>query len=314
MTGDDVRSLVFLPKRWGYDAHEIEKLVERIAIDLDAELPLTLGRDLEEWPPKGIARGTGLSPAEVPPKGYDVDAVDWFVEAVRTRNPDLEDSADAWSGPVAAYAKWPLEDERIPFTNAQLRNFLAKDCYNGWLRFPSLPGNRLLWTHKGVGGRELRSLDGRVLARVRRRHERLRFRSEPHIAKSIELVEGGRFTVREVPDEARTSDLLDWDGSALLRLTGVHFDRRARAVIQLADHREIRFPVRGTRRTNALMTAIDEMGNCIARFRAGPGITTERPIEVVIRPGRELTNELILVIAWAAPLLLTYFDPWGRAA
>jgi hypothetical protein len=51
--------------------------------------------------------------------------------------------------------------------------------------------------------------------------------------------------------------LLDETGRPVLCSGGLHWDRSAGASIMVPDQSWFRFPVRGTRKWNAIMTAVD---------------------------------------------------------
>ncbi len=59
------------------------------------------------------------------------------------------------------------------------------------------------------------------------------------------------------------------------------------------------------------MTAVDEAGNSVVRYRIifPPGFMP-RPniVEIAVNPGWELTGELVLAIAISAPWLGSYFS------
>ena len=107
----------------------------------------------------------------------------------------------------------------------------------------------------------------------------------------------------------RVSELVDEAGTSVLYLSGDNFDQRACARVTFPDQRWLRFLVRGIHQANAIMTAVDQAGNKVARYRGTgrrfhPGETTE----ISVHPDRELTLELILAIAISAPLVTRYFD------
>jgi hypothetical protein len=64
------------------------------------------------------------------------------------------------------------------------------------------------------------------------------------------------------------------------------------------------------------MTAVDQAGNKVARYRiiaGGRGLretldSWSRSVEITVKPGRELTDELVLAIAASAYWLSSYFD------
>jgi DivIVA domain-containing protein len=90
-------------------------------------------------------------------------------------------------------------------------------------------------------------------------------------------------------------ELVDETGIPVLYTGGWNFDHRARARILFPDQRWLRFPVRGTRRSDAIMTAVDEAGNSVVRYRiiSSPSWPLKRHItQITVHPGRELTEEL----------------------
>ena len=109
-------------------------------------------------------------------------------------------------------------------------------------------------------------------------------------------------------------ELVDQTGEPILYTSGQNFYRRAYASISFPDQRWLRFLVRGTEPWNAIMTAVDQAGNRVARYRIGGwGITLNRSIvEITVHPGWELTDALALAIAISAPWLGSYFsEPSG---
>jgi len=94
---------------------------------------------------------------------------------------------------------------------------------------------------------------------------------------------------------------------------GRHFGFGDGACVTLPDGQWIRFPVRGTKRANAIMTAVDQAGDEVARYRIigsklGRTILWNA-IEIAVSPSQELTDELVLAIAISAPWLSSYFVP-----
>jgi hypothetical protein len=85
----------------------------------------------------------------------------------------------------------------------------------------------------------------------------------------------------------------------------------AGSYIKFPDQRWLRFPVRGTSRGNAIMTAVDQAGNKVARYRfTGAGK------EIAVHPDHRLTEELALVIAVSATWINDSIQPedyavWG---
>ena len=79
--------------------------------------------------------------------------------------------------------------------------------------------------------------------------------------------------------------------------------------IMFPDRRWLRFLVRGTRKANAIMTAVDQAGNRVARYRI-PGwglrfgwarlVDLSKSVEIIVNPGWELTDELALALVISA--------------
>ena len=237
--------------------------------------------------------------------------------------------------------------------------WFAGQCQNAWRDFGQLPGTRLWWGPVGPAFCELRTADRQTLASlgygwqlpIRPRPTKLttvtipggrsfsykkaavRLRSAPDswppgvadIAARSWRDSVGHFTAATMTnskhrEEARrVCELLDETDTPILYTSGQNFYHRAYACVTFPDGRLLRFPVRGTRKANAIMTAVDQTGNKVARYRiidAGPGLretllTWSRPVEVTVNPGWELTDELVLAIAVSADWLSSYFDAPG---
>ena len=104
-------------------------------------------------------------------------------------------------------------------------------------------------------------------------------------------------------------ELLDQTGMAILYTSGENYCTRARARITFPDQRWLQFPVRGTTQANAIMTAVDQAGNKVARYRVIGKLRTilQNTMEITVHPGQPLTDELALAIAASAPWLSSYF-------
>src|SRR5215475_6506363 len=100
VNGDEVRNTKFLPPRArGYDSSEVDELLRRVAVELDA------GR--AAGPLIRNARFRHRAPAR---KAYDEDAVDWFLEEFLRQEGQPEPdgiSADPWRDlPVVNQFTW----------------------------------------------------------------------------------------------------------------------------------------------------------------------------------------------------------------
>jgi hypothetical protein len=103
--------------------------------------------------------------------------------------------------------------------------------------------------------------------------------------------------------------LADRTGQPVLYTSGQHLRRDPGGVVEFPGQRWLRFPVRGTRRSNAIMTAVDQAGRQVARYRiAAPhALTKWRAIEITVHPEQRLTDELILMLALTAPWISSFF-------
>jgi hypothetical protein len=94
----------------------------------------------------------------------------------------------------------------------------------------------------------------------------------------------------------------------VLYISGVNFNRRACACISFPGQRWLRFLVRGTKPGNSIMTAVDQGGQSVARYRLNGHRTRGRKIvEVAVHPECALTDEMTAAIAIAAPWLRSYY-------
>jgi hypothetical protein len=111
------------------------------------------------------------------------------------------------------------------------------------------------------------------------------------------------------------ANVTDSDGQTLVSFTGTkNFNRQAKAVAQVSGGPSLRFPVRGTSKSNAIMTAVDDRGHPFFSLRqvrnAG---SPPKFVEIVVASHRHLTPELLLVMAMSYYNLYTFFDHEGLA-
>jgi hypothetical protein len=99
---------------------------------------------------------------------------------------------------------------------------------------------------------------------------------------------------------------VDETGAAVLYISGTHYDHRADTRTSFPDGRWLRFPIRGTDTSDAIMTAVDETGKRVARYRC-----TGADTEIIVHPDCQLTDELTLVIAASEGLVHSYFATPG---
>jgi DivIVA domain-containing protein len=329
VTGDEVRDTWFLDTDGGYLAPDVDELLRRVAAELDAGRPA--GPLIENATFRPTSWRKKYS------RGYDIDAVDWFLGQLLR----LQDhagpggtSADPWRdvggmtqlvlGGVSGLAqRYPPPNEPTP---RQARKWFEERCENACRGFGLLPGTHLSYVPVSLFMGELRTAEQQTLASARtiwsmgkttlsaggRTFTRLTSRAssslpgivdisnrstrdyDGHCAKSGSL--GGpsyraRAIARALVDEAQVP---------ILYTSGANYNSRACARISFPDGRWLRFLVQGTRKANAVMSAVDQAGNKVARYRQGAGI--------IVHPDQSLTNELVLAITISVPWLASYFD------
>jgi hypothetical protein len=107
--------------------------------------------------------------------------------------------------------------------------------------------------------------------------------------------------------------LVDETGTPILYTAGSNFNWRACACILFPDQRWLRFLVRGSVLANAIMTAVDQAGNRVARYRIIPGrqetwLSSSNSVEIIVHPGWKVTDELALALAISTEWLRSYFE------
>jgi DivIVA domain-containing protein len=225
----------------------------------------------------------------------------------------------------------------------------TQECYSAWQQFGRQPGV-FLQEGKATGGRwwarrhELRtyarqtagqqviaSRDSGLKSQTLRvggrnftyRKVRGWLGAIPHglaveIAARSARDSAGHFTAEAISSEDQQAqnrmiyELVDEAGMPILYTSGGNFDRRACACVTFADQRWLRFLVRGTMLENAIMTAVDQAGNKVARYRqSAEDFDLYREwgeVIITVHPDRELTDELVAAIALSAGWLESYFS------
>jgi hypothetical protein len=110
--------------------------------------------------------------------------------------------------------------------------------------------------------------------------------------------------------------LLDETGTPVLYQGGAHIGRFPGAYIKFPGQRWLRFPVLGTKPGNAIMTAVDQDGNNVARYRLAPHrhqwwTDVTNAVEIIVHPSLPLTEELGLTLALSAPWVASCFASEG---
>ena len=347
LTGDEVRDARFLSGD-GYEASQVDDLLCRVAVELDAGRPvgpLIAGAAF----PRRRRRSS---------RGYDIGAVDWFMDQLLRREDPSQarTSEDPWrdlavanhftrSGPgdlaerIATLSRQALREY-----GAQDRKYLAEECADAWRDLGQQPGRHLRWVRAGAVRRELRTAENQTIASLRYGwgadtfsaggrtlpRKRVTGSSWPDLAeiaaRNTRDLDDGHFLAaaslprrlardrERKPTRARELAggtlrmLVDETEMPILYTSGAHSYERAAACVTFSEQRWLRFPVRGTQRTNAIMTAVDQAGNKIARYRLIGGKRRWKRIEITVHPGQLLTDDLVLAIAISAPWLSSYFS------
>jgi hypothetical protein len=253
-------------------------------------------------------------------------------------------STDPWRdlGVVAQFTRTEVSDfaERSARRSRKARGgYYAEECREAWHHFDRQPGMFLRMGWVGINRRELRTTDGQTIASMKgRTSETLGWPVSTRITINIDeksfTLKKTRFEQSRSPDIAdiitRSSrdfdghfaanmrddlgwgvlnvrELLDEAGIPVLYISGSHWNHSAHASISFPGQRWLRFPVRGTNRANAIMTAVDEAGNSVVRYRIIP-VRFGGIVEIAVHPGWPLTDELVPAIALSAPWLNKYFS------
>ena len=145
------------------------------------------------------------------------------------------------------------------------------------------------------------STDGRTFTWNRRWNARPARPAPPVIAELVK--DWGQ-------DPRNIRELIDDTGTPILYVSGESYNGQADVRITFPDQRWLRFPIRGTGPQDAFMTAIDQAGNKVARFRVTRATRFNQVlagVEIVVHPGQMLTDELVLAIAISPACLHHYF-------
>jgi DivIVA domain-containing protein len=300
LNGHAVRSVTFR-RIGGYDTSQVNALLDRIAAELDA------GR------PAGplIARATfGRQQF----RGYAVGPVDWFLEQLRRHEDPAEAdrrNADPWRDLAAD----PYCIRRKPGDQAgRIRAPSKQECRDAWQDFGRPPGTRLQWARGKLRIAEQQQTivtvrtrwtkTTAVTASGRTFNRKLARLSGLEITLSIDRDQPGTPARlgSQVPQRSDRdiygAQFLDETGEPALYSGGGSVTR----FITFPGQRQLWFPIRGTAPANAIMTAVDQDGNKVARYRL-----VKKKTEITVHPGQQLTDELALALAESAPWLRQKF-------
>jgi hypothetical protein len=305
----------------GYAPRQVNDLCRRIAAELDAG---GAARSL-------IENATLRRP--VHGLRYDIDAVDWFLDQFLLP-PDqsgVEGIADdPWGHlPVARVAQ--RTSEKYGF---------ELQCDSAWRDFGQLSGTHLWFGKAARGLSELRTAEPQILASIRGvldktfsaggksfTLQRTYAAESPVVAELLADAVRDHFghyarntPIRTIQTDlgwklpGRAGGLVDETGTPSLYTAGHNYKWRACACIVFPDRWRLRFLVRGSVLGNAIMTAVDQAGNRVARYRYGRFDRSKRKVqrspdsvEIIVHPDRKLTDELALALALSAGWLEQYF-------
>jgi hypothetical protein len=263
-TGED--DALFPECARGYIRDAVDSYVERSAFLRD--------KGFAPAPPEGFPRSQAG-------QGYDPAAVDRHVgELVR----------DAAATGLQVLPE--LVNDKIPYrVNRRERRRPdwrqhERDSEAEWRRVSDLPGTRLTVRARARIADKITGPCGEVLLTRR--------------AGILTLATGQALRI-DWPDhqvtDTRTGDPVLW-------FCGLHFFGHAGGQILFRARRYLMFPVSGTGRRNAVMTAVSESATTMLCFRRIP----KGMIEVVVSPDCDLTPEILCAIALTAEWLDSYFD------
>ncbi len=286
MTGDEVRDTTFMIARNGYDVAQVDGLLRRVAAEIDADRPV-----------EPLIKNATFRTASWA-RGYDVLAVDWFFEQLPLDRDLAGMNQDPWRGLAITAQLTRSEVDNLAGTHTWLAQqalwrYYSGECWKTWGQFDELPGVPLRWEWTGTVRQELRTKEKQTIA-CRRSGLRLAYSA------------GGRrfewMDKKKLVDEAK---------NPILYTVGKHYNHFAGGSIEFPDQGWLRFPVRGTKRANAVMTAVDEAGNRVARYRFPNSPLVRDPVEIIVHPDWELTDQRALAIAVSARWLRSYFSEPG---
>jgi hypothetical protein len=215
----------------------------------------------------------------------------------------------------------------------------AQECAEACRDFGAQPGTQLGLVRTGFGRWELltaeryalvwvRTVPARTFGRDGRTYKLSRVRAAQRLAVAAEIggkrigspahlprtapdpqagVEAARRNGAVAPKDFSLKSLADRTGPPVLYTGGRHIDRSPGGYVQFPGRRWLQFPVRGTSRSNAIMTAVDQAGGQVARYMIGD----RRMIHITVHPDQRLTDELILTLALTARWASSYFDSSG---
>jgi DivIVA domain-containing protein len=345
VNGNEVRRLIF-PRTGGYETAAVDELLDRVATELDAGRPVAHLIEDATFPRQSMQLRGGLVPrggydcAAVDwvlsqlrrQDDPEARADPWRnLPAWRYSMASLDASAAELAGPARRGA--------ARAARVRAAKDYARECAEACRDFGAQPGAQFSLVKTGVARSELRTAEQYALVSVRTvparifdrdgrtyRLSRVKAAQWPAVAAEIGDERPGspahlprtELAPRTGTEAARRKDPVarkDWSlksladraGLPVLYTGGGHIDRTAGGYVQFPGRRWLRFPVRGTERSNAIMTAVDQAGRQVARYM----IADRRAIDITVHPDQQLTDELILTLALTARWVSSFFDSSG---
>jgi hypothetical protein len=221
-----------------------------------------------------------------------------------------------WAALLAAWTRKRWREQRD----------YARACADAWRDFGLPPGARLSLVNPGARRSELRAagqyplvlLGKGTFDRNGRTYRLSKVKaaqwpavaaeigdkppdSPAHLARTEPASRTGTEAARRKDPAARKPSglmsLADQTGLPVLYTGSGLSGRTVGGYVQFPGRRWLRFPFRGTSRSNAIVTAVNQAGQQVARYR----IADRRTIEITVHPDQRLTDELILTLALTAP-------------
>jgi hypothetical protein len=97
----------------------------------------------------------------------------------------------------------------------------------------------------------------------------------------------------------------------VLRVIGRHHRGESNAIVVFSDQRRFHFPILGGGLFDEVMTAVDQEGNKVVRYRQAKRRTAQTrsaaKIEAVVNPVYKVTADTLLLVAVSSGFLLTEY-------
>ena len=200
-------------------------------------------------------------------------------------------------------------------SSADAKRQAQADLEREWQSFPELPGTHLLWRRTGLFAVDLLAPNGDVWASV----DCPKWYAD-HGAVISAL--GRTYEVRRI---GKSRDLVKElvevaNDATVMTMTGIHYGGRATTRLSTPDDLSLTFPVTGSNAPRATMSAVNDAGDRLVRYRVnkpkggvwaiGP-VLDLIPVEVVVMDGAESIPSLALLIAVTSGYVRSFFRSPG---